>query len=135
MTSCLVLSMFNVTSTGVRRLSSVYGRQQCQCQCQFHKRHAEVIRLFFVRLVMLIPYPGRSRKSRYRRADLASQCRQGTVNLLLHMLEKFDDEEQLEHRQHHVVVWVVDTVLKGTQPIHRSTLFRGLLLATCSFAV
>ena len=38
------------------------------------------------------------------RADPASLCRQGTANLLLNMLEKSDDEEQLEHRQHHVVV-------------------------------
>ena len=68
-------------------------------------------------------------------ADLASLFRQGTINLLLNMLEKFDDGEQLEHPQHHVVVGVVDTVLKKRQPRHRNTLFEDLLLATVSFAV
>ena len=78
-----------------------------------------MLRLFFVRLarLTLLEVEGH--------ADPAPLCRQGTVNLLLNMLEKSDDEEQLEHRQRHVVVGVVDTALIGRQPRHLSTLFEG----------
>ena len=90
------------------------------------KRHAEVLRLFFVPLAVFTLVEIEDH-GLCKRADPAFLFRQGTINLLLNMLEKFDDGEQLEHRQHHVVVGVVDTLSKEKQARHRSILFEGSL--------
>ena len=87
------------------------------------KRHAEVLRLFLVPLAVFTLVEIEDHDL-CKRADSAFLFRQGTINLLLNMLEKFDDGEQLEHRQHHVVVRVVDTVLKKRQHRHETPFLR-----------